>query len=91
MAKIGRILASGLAEERFSSGGRTSGWASDKEKAARYAEQAVTRYGLTEQALSLPVEDGKVIVSHPKTQHDIRTLLAVVSISVYKTLPVSGF
>jgi len=76
IAKIGRILAGGIAEEKFSPGGRTSGWASDKEKAAKYAETAVTKYGLTDQALQLPVEDGKVVINHPKTQREIRSLLA---------------
>lgn len=75
VAKIGKILAGGLAEEMLGSGGRTSGWASDKEKAAQYAEKAVTRYGLTDKALHLPVENGKVIAGHPETQAEIRRLL----------------
>ena len=75
IAKIGRILAGGIAEDMLSPGGRTSGWASDKEKAAKYAETAVARYGLTDQALQLPFEDGKVVIQSPKTQREIRLLL----------------
>jgi ATP-dependent Clp protease ATP-binding subunit ClpA len=76
IAKIGRILAGGIAEETFSPGGRTSGWSSDKQKAAEYAEKAVTTYGLTDHALDLPVQDGKVIVGDPRTQQEIRSLLS---------------
>jgi ATP-dependent Zn protease len=65
----------GIAEEKFTPGGRTSGWSSDKEKASKYAETAVTKYGLTDQALQLPVEDGKVVVNSPETQAEIRSLL----------------
>lgn len=75
IAKIARILAGGITEELMSPTGRTDGWSSDKEKAARYAEKAVATYGLTDQALRLPVENGKVIVTHPKTQKEIHSIL----------------
>jgi ATP-dependent Clp protease ATP-binding subunit ClpA len=75
IAKIGRILAGGVAEEMLGRGGKTSGWASDKEKAAKYAEIAVTQYGLTDQALRLQFLDGKVIVNSPEAQAEIQALL----------------
>lgn len=75
IAKIARVLAGGLAEERLSVGGRTSGWRSDKEKALRLAEKSVAEYGLTDKPLKLPQKDGQVIIEHPKTQKEIQAIL----------------
>jgi ATP-dependent Clp protease ATP-binding subunit ClpC len=75
VARIGRILAGGLYEEIYVPGGRTSGWASDKQKAAEYAETAVAKYGLSERALKLPTQNGKVMIEHPDTQLEIQKLL----------------
>jgi len=75
IAKIARVLAGGLAEERLSVNGRTSGWRSDKEKALRLAEKSVAEYGLTDEPLKLPQKYGQVIIEHPKTQKEIQAIL----------------
>jgi ATP-dependent Zn protease len=54
---------------------KDSGWQSDLEQARKISEQAISTWGLTDEALSLPVKDGKVILNHPKVQKEIAKLV----------------
>jgi ATP-dependent Clp protease ATP-binding subunit ClpA len=72
--EIGGLLA-GREAEKMRGFGPDSGWTSDLEKARKLAQDAVTQYGLTDHALGLPVENGKVKVAHPKVQAEIQELL----------------
>jgi len=57
-AKIARLLA-GSGAERLSGHPRSSGWSSDLSKAKKLARIAITVYGLSENALEIPLLDEK--------------------------------
>ena len=76
VARIGSMLAGAEMERRYFGPDQvSSGWQQDKEMASQFAQDAVSRYGLTDKALELPVQDGKVVVSSPKTQVEIQKLM----------------
>jgi ATP-dependent Clp protease ATP-binding subunit ClpA len=54
---------------------RDSGWHGDLVSARKEAERAVAKYGLTDEALDLPVEEGKVNVKDRRVQREIAALL----------------
>jgi len=74
VARIARILAGQLAQE-MAGYPKDSGWQSDIEQARKIAELAVSTWGLTDEALKLPVKDGKVILSHKTVQTEIAKLV----------------
>jgi ATP-dependent Zn protease len=76
VAFIGRVLAGGIAEEdEFSEELPSSGRSSDLTIARQIAENAIVHDGLTKKALELPVQNGKVIVTDPVVQAEIKQLL----------------
>lgn len=74
VARIAQILAGQLSQE-LAGYQKDSGWQSDLEQARKIAEQAVSTWGLTDQALSLPVKDGKVILNNRRVQDEISKIV----------------
>jgi len=54
---------------------KDSGWSSDLRHARRLAEEAITTWGLTDEALRLPVKDGVVITTSEPVQREIAALV----------------
>ena len=75
IANIGNLLG-GMMGQRLMGIKDDSGWSNDIERARELAERAVTTYGLTDKALTLPVQNGKVLTTHPIVQAEIQKLLA---------------
>ncbi|MFN7684767.1 MAG: AAA family ATPase [Oligoflexia bacterium] len=72
--RIASLLA-GDEAERLQGFPRDSGWGSDLEKARKLAEEAITKYGLLDQALDLPTRKGTVDAADPRVQREIQKLL----------------
>jgi ATP-dependent Clp protease ATP-binding subunit ClpA len=77
IANIGQMLGGSVAEtEVFGSHSKNTGWHKDWEVARRYALDAVTKWGLVDNPLSLPMTaDGSIDIHSSRVQQEIEKLL----------------
>ena len=74
IARIAGILAGQMAQD-LGGFGKDSGWSSDLRQARRLAEEAITTWGLSDEALRFPVKDGVVITTSEPVQREIAALV----------------
>jgi ATP-dependent Clp protease ATP-binding subunit ClpA len=74
IARIAGILAGNMAQQ-LAGFSKDSGWSSDLRQARRLAEEAVTTWGLSDEALKFPVKDGVVIATSEPVQREIASLV----------------
>ncbi|MGA0164106.1 MAG: AAA family ATPase [Bdellovibrionota bacterium] len=74
IARIARTLAGQIAQE-LAGFPKDSGWTSDLRQARSIAEKAIAQWGLSEEALKFPVQDGAVLTQNPAVQKEISLLV----------------